>query len=267
MSKKEHIIHFAHANGFPPEVYQQFLTPFQKSYQVITSKFRPLWGNQKPEALKSWHELADDMIQFLDQQNLKQIIGMGHSLGGVTSIIAAIKRPDLFSKLILLDPVIFDDFYFKLGSFLPISIKRKFVPIAKISANRRDSWNSKEEAYKLWRKKRVFQKISDSVLKDLVNHAIVPGKNGKVILAYSKEWETQIYLTAPFIFNQVKKLKTPMVIVKGANSDVITDQVWKVWQQAQPDNHFINFPNAGHLVPLEHPEILAIEILKILNGR
>ncbi|MFT5167072.1 MAG: pimeloyl-ACP methyl ester carboxylesterase [Saprospiraceae bacterium] len=258
------IIHFAHANGYPPQAYQQFIQPFLKTHKVIASKFRPLWGDQQPESLKSWDELADDLIRFLDEQGLKNSIGIGHSLGGVTSIIAAIKRPDLFSKLILLDPVIFDNYLIRLSGLFPVSIRKKIIPIAKISAKRRDSWDSKEEVYQQWRSKKVFQKISDGVLKEFIEHAIVSDGNGKVTLAYSKEWETQVYSTAPFIFKQLLKLKTPMIVVKGANSDVITTQVWNDWQQGQPHNHFINFPDAGHLVPLEYPEELAKEILKIM---
>jgi pimeloyl-ACP methyl ester carboxylesterase len=258
------VIHFAHANGYPPQAYQEFINPFLKSHQVIASKFKPLWSYQNPKLLKSWNELADDLIRFLDEKDLKNIIGMGHSLGGVASVIAAIKRPDLFSKLILIDPVIFDSYLIKFMALLPISIRKKIIPIAKISAKRKDSWESKEEVYQQWRSKKVFQKISDTGLKNFVDHAIVPDQNGKVTLAFSKEWETQIYTTAPTIFKQLLKLKTPMIVVKGANSDVITAQVWNDWQKAQPQNDFINFPDAGHLVPLEYPRALANEILKIM---
>ncbi len=258
------IIHFAHANGFPPEAYQQFLAPFQKKYQIVTSKFRPLWGGQNPSELKSWNTFADDMIRFLDEQGLKNIIGMGHSLGGVSTLLASIKRPDLFSKIILLDPVIFDKSYMKLINLVPDSLKKKIIPIAKVAMKRKDHWDSKEDVYESWRKKRVFKKISDSVLKDLVDCAVISNEKGKVKLAYSKEWETQVYITAPLIFKKVKKAKTRMIVVKGEQSDVITDEVWNAWQQTQLNNTFISFPFTGHLLPLEEPQALANKILSHL---
>jgi len=259
------VLHFAHANGFPPAAYQHFLKPFLKDHKVIASKFRPLWGTEDYTKVKSWETFADDLIRFLDEQGLSNIIGMGHSLGGVSSLIAAMKRPDLFSKLILLDPVIVDGFKMQLFKYLPIGLKKKVVPIAKISIKRKDTWPSKEVVYESWRTKKVFQGFSDTALKTLVEHAIIPNEKGQVKLAYSKEWETQVYLTAPLIFKKVKAMKTPMIVVRGAAGSVITSQVWEEWQAAQPNNHFINFPNAGHLVPLEHPEPLAKEILKHLN--
>ena len=101
------IIHFAHANAYPPGCYKQLFQPFTPTYKVIGMHQRPLWENSNPKNFKSWHQLADDLILFFEQQQLKQVIGVGHSMGGVVSIIAAIKRPELFSKLVLIDPVIF----------------------------------------------------------------------------------------------------------------------------------------------------------------
>ncbi len=263
---KGSVIHFAHANGFPPKVYQHFLQPFSNEYQIIASKFRPLWGNQSPSSLKHWDDFADDLIRFLDEQGLKNIIGMGHSLGGTVSMIAAMKRPDLFSKLILLDPVVFGGGLFELVSYLPNALKRRIIPVAKISNKRRDQWDSKEQVYELWRIKRVFKKLSNTVLKNLIEHAITPMDNGKVGLTYSREWETQVYVTAPMLFKHLKKVKTPMIIIKGAQTDVITPKIWEAWKKIHPSNHFINFQDAGHLVPFEHPEELAKEILKRLKA-
>lgn len=264
-TKLKPVIHFAHANGFPPEAYRQFLAPFQNDFKIVTSKFRPLWGNKKPSDVRSWNTFADDLINFLDKEGLKNIIGMGHSLGGVSTLIASMKRPDLFSKIILLDPVIFNRPIMKLVAFLPDSIRKKIVPIAKIAMKRKDRWGSKEEAYQSWRKKRVFQKISNNVLKDLVDCAVIPDTDGSVKLAYSKEWETQVYITAPMFFDKVKKAKTPMIVVKGEQTDVITPEVWEDWQKALPNNNFINFPDTGHLLPLESPDSLAKEILSHLT--
>jgi pimeloyl-ACP methyl ester carboxylesterase len=265
MSSKS-IIHFAHANGFHPEAYQPFLKHFEKDCKVITSTFRPFWGGQNPNQLNSWHQFADDLIQYLDSQNFRGGIGMGHSLGGTTTAIAAMKRPDLFSKIVLLDPVIFEAPLFYLINLLPQSLRKKIVPVAKISRKRKDQWGSKEEVYQSWRSKRIFKKIPDEVLKNLVDYAVVPNGNGQVKLAYSKEWETQVYITVPLIFSKIKKLKTPMVVVRGADTDVITPKVWSAWKAAQPQNEFINYPNAGHLVPFEYPAELAKKILPLLDS-
>lgn len=259
------LIHFAHANGFPPGAYQPFLQHFTKKYKVLTSEFRPLWGNQDYKWLRNWSQFADDLIQNLDKQGFKNGIGMGHSLGAVATIIAAMKRPDLFSKIVLLDPVIFDGPLYTLVNFLPHSLRKKIIPVAKIALKRKEEWPSKGVVYDSWRSKRIFKRIPDEVLRNLVEHATVSTEKNTVKLAYSKEWETQVYITAPSIFGKLKKVKTPMIVVRGAETNVLTAKVWEAWKAAQPQNTFINYPKAGHLVPFEFPHALAKKILPLLD--
>ena len=39
------------------------------------------------------------------RRGLSGIVGIGHSLGGVTTMYAALQRPDLFRALVFIDPV------------------------------------------------------------------------------------------------------------------------------------------------------------------
>lgn len=259
---KGETIHFAHANGFPPEAYQQFISPFLAHHQVIASKWRPLWGNRNPKEVKSWWTFADDLIQFMDEHQLKNVIGIGHSMGGAISIAAASKRPDLFKKLILIDPVIASFRFWMMSKITPNSIIKKNVPIIKGSIQRKDKWNSREEVYEQWRNKKVFRKFSDDVLGDLVEHAIIPKSDGNFTLAYPKAWETQVYLTVPYVFSKMMKLKIPITVFRGAKGSVITPKLWKKWQNQQPSAKFVNFEDAGHLIPFEYPKELSHMILE-----
>lgn len=263
------ILHFAHANAYPPDCYLQLLKPLQAHFQVVGMHQRPLWEGSNPKKLKNWSQLADDLILFFEQQGIQKAIGMGHSLGGVVSILAAIKRPDLFSKLILIDPVVFSSKGNWFFNILPISLKKKFMPIAKIAAKRRDLWENKEDVYTSFRKKRVFRRFSDSVLLDFVNASTTEtGDNKQVRLTFPKAWETQIYTTAPNVFPDLKKLTIPILAIKGEKSNVITSAIWKEWKDAQPHNQFLELPDSGHLVPMEHPQKLADWILgQLLSKR
>lgn len=257
-------IHFAHANAYPPGCYQQLISPFLTQYRVVGMHQRPMWPDSNPTSFRHWHQLADDLIVFLDQQNIKQVIGAGHSMGGVVSIIAAIKRPDLFSKLILIDPVIFNRKYALATTLLPFFLRKKIIPIAKISAKRRDLWDDQQAVYESFRKKKVFKQFSDTSLWDFVKASTKPNGQGQVTLSYPKAWETQIYLTAPYVLNKLLKLKIPIIAIKGEHSNVITPEIWAAWQHAQPANHFLELPNSGHLVPMEYPQEVAEFILKCL---
>jgi len=256
-------LHFAYANGYPYKAYKQFITPFLKNYRVIASEYRVMWSDESPKSVNSWMVYADDLIQFMDENNLKNIIGMGHSMGGTISALAAAKRPDLFSKLIVIDPVILSKQAMGYFRFLPVFVRRKLLPMAKVALKRKDSWQSKAEVFNHWRTKKVFKRFSDESLNDLVNAATIKTEKGNLTLAFSKEWEAQVYVSLNPFFSMIKKLELPMLVVKPAQS-VLSDQVWSDWKKAQPTNQFLEIKDAGHLVPLEYPLDLANQILERL---
>src|SRR5512134_569946 len=100
-------LHFLHANGYPPECYQPFLELLQTQYHVFGMLLRPLWENAKPEEINDWHVFSDDLLRFLEEKNSAPVIGVGHSIGAIVTLRAALRDPGKFRALILLDPVLF----------------------------------------------------------------------------------------------------------------------------------------------------------------
>src|SRR5260221_7697252 len=102
------LVNLAYANGFPPQIYQAALEPLLNDYHVISLHARPLWGDSAPapESLTSWEQLGDDLLAALEEFTDQPVIGIGHSVGGVATMIAAVKRPDRFSRLVLIEPTL-----------------------------------------------------------------------------------------------------------------------------------------------------------------
>ncbi|MEM8858462.1 MAG: alpha/beta hydrolase [Chloroflexota bacterium] len=186
--EKRPLIHFAHPNGFPAETFHRFASQLTDHFHVIGMNARPMWPDSDPAELTSWDVLADDLINFLDAQGAKGMIGMGVSLGGVTTMYAALKRPDLFSKLVLIEPV-FLPWGIIIGSkVFPKSMLEKRSP-AGAARRRRDTHPSRQEAFDRWREKRAFKRYSDDTLWDYVNHGLVDLPDGAVRLRFHKKWE------------------------------------------------------------------------------
>ncbi|MGB1316910.1 MAG: alpha/beta hydrolase, partial [Flavobacteriales bacterium] len=155
------VIHFAHANGFPPETYQTLVDGLKVNHRVVSMNLRPLWPESDYSSFKNWETVGEDLIQFLDQQGLKNVIGMGHSFGGIASVIAAHKRPDLFSKLVLIEPVVLPDWVYGMTKFFPKFLLKKINPIVKSTLARTNTWANKEEAFNHFRPKKLFADVAD----------------------------------------------------------------------------------------------------------
>jgi len=258
-------IHFAHANGYPPESYRQLLSPLTNDYKVIGMLQRPLWDNSDYNEIKNWHQLADDMIQFLDEQSLKGIVGVGHSLGAIVSVLAASKRPDLFKKLILIEPVIFPKLMTAVNHFMPMSLRKKYVPVAKVALKRKDHWSTEQEIFDSYRKKKIFALLSDASIWDWIKAGIVPHKEGGVTLRFTKQWEAHIYATVTNVLDALDKLTVPFYIMRGAKTNVISDKMWTKLSRKYPTERLIEYKNATHLLPLELQERVANDILRIIK--
>lgn len=228
-------------------------------------ELRPLWPGADHQSFKNWETAADDLIQFLDQQKLSGIIGIGHSFGGILTLIASVKRPDLFKKIVLIEPVVLPGWVYGMTRFLPKSLLKRANPVAKQTLVRTNSWKNIDAAFDQFRSKRVFSKIADKELWDYVNAAVVPDGNGSFELRFSREWEAQIYMTFSPPWKYINTLNIPHLVIRGETSDTIRDSVWEKWKRVNKVGSLIQFDELGHLLPLEDPEKTAKTILDFLK--
>lgn len=258
------VIHLAHANGFPAGSYRALAEELRSDFHVIGMQARPLWPNSRHQEFHTWYQAADDLIQFLDAQGLKNIIGMGHSFGAICTVIAANKRPDLFSKLVLIEPVVLPDFVYHLTRFSTKGMLKRINPVAKKALKRKDRWKSHQEVFDQFRSKKVFSKMSDEILWDYVNSVVEIDGQG-VKLKYDKRWEAQIFITVPNPWNELTHLKHPFITFRGETSDTIRPKVWTKWKHLNRTGTLIEIPQSGHLVPMERPRYLAEQIFGFLK--
>lgn len=254
------VMHFAHANGYPPGVYRAFLEALADSHRVIASEKRPLWESAtEPGRVPHWGVFADDLIATLDAAGgdyPAPVIGVGHSMGAVVTLLAANRRPDLFSSLVLIEP-----------AFLPrrhlwsLRLLRRLaghrIPLVSRTLRRRDHWESEAEVFDWFRAKPVFSGIDDAVLQDYVLHGTYDAGNGQRRLVFDKHWEAHCYTVLADYVTALRRCSVPVLGIRGADTDTLAPQVWRHWQRLAPGHRFLEVPDAGHLLPMEKPRALA----------
>lgn len=257
-------MHFAHANGYPPGAYRALLEPLSETFAIEAMYFRPLHVGRSPSDLRSWRQLADDLIYFLDERQRGPVIGVGHSLGAVCTLLAAAKRPDLFSRLIIIEPVFLPPTVYYIAPFIPVSLRNYVVPPAKIARKRTFHWPSRQAAYDHLRKKRVFRRVPDPVFQNIIKEAIIE-VNGGAALRYSREWEARTYSTPASPWRALRKVTLPVLALRGVDSDTVEDNSWQRWRRYQPQARMIQHEEAGHLLPFEYPEWTVAQIKAFLT--
>lgn len=260
-------LHLAHANGFPPETYRSALQALLPDYHVISFPARPLWGDTPAAWLKDWSQMCKDMVAGLDSMGIKKTVGIGHSLGGVLTLYAAIERPDLFSKVALIDPTMLPPrtlWKVKLLKSLGLEFRSELVQGA---LRRRRQWESTEAAYQYFKNKPLFKKWPSEIVKAYAESMTGPGLEGGVELIYPPEWEAQIYRTIPTnVWKFVPKLEQPTLLIRGEGSNTFTVDSEKAFRKVNPRVSVKVVREAGHLVPQEKPEEIGGLVSNFLQG-
>ena len=259
-------IHFAHANGYPPECYRRLLASLLDDYRVTAIYQRPLWPHSQPQELSSWRQLGDDLLQLFDQQGLNDIIAIGHSLGAVATMYAALQRPELFRALVLIEPVFLMPALLQQIAARGTPLGADEFDLVRIANSRRSRWASRQEAFDHFRPKRVFARLSDEALWDYVYYGLRKDETGEVALTYSPEWEAMIYALPPTdVWELLPQVTPPTLAIRGRETDTLVPVAWQLWRMSQPQAEFVELEDVGHLLTMEAPERVAAVIQEFLN--
>ncbi|WP_002624086.1 alpha/beta fold hydrolase [Cystobacter fuscus] len=248
------VLHFAHANGFPPGSYRKLLQTLTPRAHVLTQQSRWLVPGMHPRSLRNWEDLADDLAGALLARGLSGVVGVGHSMGGVATMIAAAKHPGLFRGVVMLDPVLFTGgpaLFFQVIGLLGLAGR---VPPASLAHRRRERWNSREEAATSYRKKALFRHFDPDCFQDYLTHGFTDVPGGGVRLTIPTAWEARVFETAPHSpWRWLREVKVPMLVLRAQDSDTLTRAALARVRRTSPDVETGELPGT-HLFPLERPE-------------
>jgi pimeloyl-ACP methyl ester carboxylesterase len=200
----------------------------------------------------SWPHLVAELIERVERHR-EPVLGVGHSLGGYLTALAALKRPALFRAIILLDSAILGRWQGAVFKMLKVFGLADRVTPAGATRERRAEWASSDEAYAHFRDKETFRNFDPECLGDYVTLGMRPSAGG-VRLAFDPAIEYRIYRGFPHgLATELPRLRVPAGCICGRESAdarqiglATTRRYFRVARVA-----------GGHLFPFEHPEAAA----------
>lgn len=252
-------LHFLHANGYPPACYEPLFEHLQPHFHLFGMHLRPLWPGSKPEELHDWHPLSDDLLRFLSDREADPVFGVGHSIGGIVTLRAALKEPRRFRALALIEPVLFPPYFILFWNLARTSgLGWKKHPKIPAALNRRRRFDDLETVFRGYRRRDVFRHVSDESLRAYIAGMTRPRAEGGYELVYSPEWETRIYYTGIWrdfdLWRGLKHLQIPTLILRGAQSDTFWARTAARVRRANPNVRIETLEKTTHILPLEEPE-------------
>ncbi|MFI4919628.1 MAG: alpha/beta fold hydrolase [Legionellales bacterium] len=256
------VIHFAHGNGFPSMCYKQMLDHLAGRFDCCF--IDKVGHNPLFPVSDNWHNLVLELIASIKMQANQPVIAVGHSLGGILSLLAALEQPELFKAVIMLDSPIIGRIKSNMVQLAKsLGVIDRITP-AHRTKGRREYWQNHEQLISYLRSRPLFKTFTDECLNDYINYGLELNEDG-YYLRFDRHIEYQIYRTIPHVLpNYEGKLSVPSALIYGDKSTVVDKMDVRYMQQYF--NMKVFQTKGTHLFPMEHPKAVADQIIEAIDA-
>jgi len=244
------ILHFSHANGFPAACYRKMFSFLERDFEI--RYVNTIGHDPRHPVTDSWPHLVAEQLEHVGRYG-EPVLGVGHSLGGYLTALAALKRPALFRAIVLLDTPILGQWQGTVFNMVKRFGLADRVTPAGATRGRRAEWASAEEAYAHFRNRGAFRNFDPECLRDYVTLGMQPSAGG-VRLVFDPAIEYRIYRAFPHgLAEELPRLRVPAGVISGRESAESRQM-----GLATTRRHFrVVRVAGGHLFPFERPEVAA----------
>jgi pimeloyl-ACP methyl ester carboxylesterase len=244
---------FVHAAGFHGRCWDQVAARLA-GRRCCALDLRGHGRSAKPAPPYRWPRFAQDLAELGRALDLRGAVGVGHSLGGYAVALAAALAPEVFARLLLIDPVI-----------LPRALYGSAPPGEHFAARRRDRWPSPAAMYERFRDRPPFSRWRPEVLRDYCEHGLLPAPDGDgYVLACPPAVEASIYLSsaADDPYPHLAQVRAPALVLRAGQpardvTDMEASPTAPDLAAHFPDGQDVHLPGYSHFLPMEDPELVA----------
>ena len=223
-------------------------------YRIVALDSRGHGDSDWPGSGYTFAQRAKDLETFSDTVGIKNAVAVAHSTGGVVATLLSERRPDIFTRLALLEPmvVVTEDFQRMVS-------KRAETP--------RRTWNSREEMYQYLKWHRMTGKWRDDVIRDVVDHESYQLPDGSMDMkwaAASMSWREREG-DYPDITPALENLGKPILFIVSdsrAHSFEFLDPI----AERTPNFDLLTIADSGHNMYMDQPAAVADAVDKFAQG-
>ncbi|MFZ5835702.1 MAG: alpha/beta fold hydrolase [Pseudomonadota bacterium] len=257
----------SNANGFNAATYQQLLTPLSGRLRIQAVDARGhgfSTATADPDAPLSWNTFRDDLIRFLEAGTRPSLL-VGHSLGATTSLLLAEARPDLVSGVLAVEPVI-QPYLRAWGMRVKrwLNIPHPANGLVESAQKRRAIFPDREAVFKSYKGRGAFRTWPDQLLLDYIAGGTREREDGQVELACAPAWEAHVFRSSgTYIWDRLARIKVPITIIHGNVFSTCSEPVTQRMARLHPSAKIILVDGASHFLPMEFPDIVRENILRM----
>ena len=197
--------------------------------------------------------MADDVAAFAGSLRLDRFALVGHSMGGRIAIKYAADHVARLDRLVIID----------IGPEINLAGLQR---VRDMMAHSPERIESEEWAVEYIRRGNPLQDVD--MLRARVRHGLKRGADGELTWKYAKGLRDMMRAgrrDAVDLWEPLPRISCPTLVVRGAESDILSADVAKKMTERLPDGRLVEIEGAGHTVPADRPEEFVRQIRAFLS--
>lgn len=208
-------------------------------------------GHGLAEDYDETRDYSDQAVELaLDEMPSTPVPLIGHSLGAAIALRIAVERPYRISSLVLIEPVFFAAVK---GQWAYDRIARDLLSFTK-KVEAGEHATAVKEFHKVWGDGRDWKDISAE------DRSYMTARIGLVAAANPLIWDDRPNLLRE---GRLENLDFPVTFIDGENTHPAIPEIISAMGDRIPDAEWVSVKEAGHMVPLTHPE----QVVQAVEGR
>jgi len=249
-----------HATGFLGRVYRPIALALRSMGHVYSYDQRGHGDSSRPaDGDYSWASTAADLKAFIVAMKLDGARGLGHSAGATAIGSLAGTHPELISRAVLVEPVVFDD---EVPDAMQDSLFER--------TRKRKRWfESAEAMFRNLEHKPPFATWRRDMLRDYCDYGTREAAQGGVELKCLPEIEAEFYSRARQFpgLTLMLESRSPLLLIFGEKSDSTGIKIANKIAARLINGTVVTVPDASHFLPMEQPEEVVRMATELFNPK
>ena len=198
--------------------------------------------------------MADDVAAFVGSLRIDRLALLGHSMGGRIAIKYAADHAARLERLVIVD----------IGPDINLAGLER---VRDMMAQSPERIESEDWAVEYIRRANPLQDLD--MLRERVRHGLKRLPDGELTWKYAKGLRDMMRegrRDAVDLWEPLPRIPCPTLVVRGAESDILSAEVAKKMTERLPDGRVVEIAGAGHTVPADRPEEFVRQIRAFLGA-
>jgi pimeloyl-ACP methyl ester carboxylesterase len=247
-----------HATGFHGRVWDQVIHRLPGLHAIAVDQRGH--GRSGGTGFDSWADFGRDQAAMLEALDVRDAVGIGHSMGAHALVQAAAFAPGRLRQLVLVDPVIRS----------PAEYHQPLPPPGTLhpSAQRKNRFASAQEMFERFADRPPYAVFDTQALHDYCQHGLKPAADGQGFeLACAPAFEGSVYpaaLANPGIYASIRALRIPVLVIRARPQDPgikpwdpLGTPTYAALAQEFRQGRDLQLLDKTHMLPMEDPALTA----------